>query len=570
MAMESFAERLKAMEEKIPVEEEIYFVVNCPSLHLIPGGFLDPGRHYLADGLWGSDRYFCPQCKQVVTRSRQISGGSRSIPSRSIPTTPSPGAIYSLPIIQGDPNPVRKYSPSPAHTPVQLGATPPSMPAQESRTSLSRSSPDSRLTQVLSHPSSLMISGVSVPNFRPYSPALPEVVQRPEDFGPERALVPKAPSIFSGRNPRFPLFRRSGTSEKPANWRQSTSSASGDSTELSLPKLLCFSFSTNGENLLLWKKESECLVRIELASSGGRQIDLTGLLSGNGLGGSLGIRYAAEGDTVIVVVATYNRNLVLGLLDASGLPHLTNLQQLDGRLEPYSLAISPNNSFVALALGVQVLLFAFNGFELLWKAGFEIPELRDPAAVRFQACSFASDSASLVVSTQRTDRQRSSLDDVVQTYVWKCQDARGLTSIHYSPSLSTAFISGLTATRYPMFLAHAAQPALPLPKSTTEFRVLCSCIAPPPDDYVVYFLDITNKLFHADLRSRKIEMIADLSRIRGILKVSEEPATLGVTSSHRLTVFWRQGPGLWALDVERGRVQTKRNLRELWRDSVGD
>lgn len=40
------------MEEKILVEQEFYFVVDCPSLHIISASHLDPRRRQLAEVRW--------------------------------------------------------------------------------------------------------------------------------------------------------------------------------------------------------------------------------------------------------------------------------------------------------------------------------------------------------------------------------------------------------------------------------------------------------------------------------------------------------------------------------------
>ncbi len=120
-----------------------------------------------------------------------------------------------------------------------------------------------------------------------------------------------------------------------------------------------------------------------------------------------------------------SKNLLLMLLHASGLLQYSSLHQLDRQIEPLCLAISPDNAFVALGLGIRILMLHFDGFQVQWSSIFPVPEFNDPLGVRFQACSFSSDSSYLVVSTQRLDRQRSQSDDVVYTYVWRCQQEYG-------------------------------------------------------------------------------------------------------------------------------------------------
>jgi len=47
--MNGFRVRSKEVEEKIPVQTEIYFVVDCPSLHLVPSAFLVPRKHQVSE-----------------------------------------------------------------------------------------------------------------------------------------------------------------------------------------------------------------------------------------------------------------------------------------------------------------------------------------------------------------------------------------------------------------------------------------------------------------------------------------------------------------------------------------
>ncbi len=276
---------------------------------------------------------------------------------------------------------------------------------------------------------------------------------------------------------------------------------------------------------------------------------------------------------------------MLLVLHESGLASHASLRHLDARATPTCLAISPDNSFVAIGLSGQALLLQYTGFELLWGITLTVPGFSNPASVKFQTCSFALDSSSLVIATQRSDPRRSQDDDAVYTYVWPCQpvpgdptrlwtskmptDGQGLTMVQYHPALALGFITGLTSTPYPLFLSPANRP---LPQTTSkinEYRIRCSCFCPPPNNHIMYFLDVQNKIFKADLRTRRIQQVADINTIRGALKPAEEHAILGATADGQLQVFWRQGAGLWSLNVREGGSNTKQNLRTVWQDAVG-
>ncbi|KAK3941892.1 hypothetical protein QBC46DRAFT_310306 [Diplogelasinospora grovesii] len=593
--MSSFSARLKDLEEKIPVVTEYYFVVDCPSLHIIPGSYIDPRRSPIEEGLWGFGRYFCPQCKQVVNRTRQISsacfvdnrGGG---PSSSFSTilqqqanysysNNSRGALIPAPAPSPAPSPVPALpAPSQRNSP-SLSTTPASSPKQPSPV------PQHQQLHVPQHqPSSSPPVAAATPRTSPISPT---------DL--RHSSIPSITSFYS--NSLDPTHTQTQTQQQ---WSSQNYSAPGGSGG-GLPKVLSFVFSANGQNLLLWKKESQSLVRIELATDGARPIDLAARLPPDhrGDGKSVNIRYVAEGAEVIAVILSHNRTLMLVLLHASGALEHSSLQQLDGQIEPLCLAISRDNRHVAIGLGPCVLMVHFDGFQCRWASTLQVPDFvgLHPSDVKFQACNFSPDSSSLIVATQRADKQRSQVDDAVFTCVFPCEehpsgpptriwpckmptDGQGLTTIHWVPPLSTAFITGMIPTGYPMFLSpvnngaqsQQQQQAAVVPSNITEFRIRCSCMCPPPYSHIIYYMDATNRIFRVDMSSRRIDPVADLDTVRGALKVSEEPAALGATVDGRLRVFWRQGPGLWCLEIRNGEAlyNSRRNLRGLWQEAVAD
>jgi hypothetical protein len=83
-------------------------------------------------------------------------------------------------------------------------------------------------------------------------------------------------------------------------------------------------------------------------------------------------------------------------------------------------------------------------------------------------------------------------------------------------------------------------------------------------------MDAKNKLFQVNLQSRGVTMIADLNMERGALHVTEEAAAIGVNQDGQVKVFWRQGPGLWLIEVGDGGKTRKRNLRGVWDDVAID
>jgi hypothetical protein len=63
----------------------------------------------------------------------------------------------------------------------------------------------------------------------------------------------------------------------------------------------------SGKNLLVWKKDSRSLVRIEIESAGSRLIDVTDMLPRSGEAQTVNIRCVAEGDDWIAMVVSYNQ-----------------------------------------------------------------------------------------------------------------------------------------------------------------------------------------------------------------------------------------------------------------------
>jgi len=131
------------------------------------------------------------------------------------------------------------------------------------------------------------------------------------------------------------------------------------------------------------------------------------------------------------------------------------------------------------------------------------------------------------------------------------------------------FVTGMTSTPYSLFLSPASQP---LPQTTSkilEYRIRCSCFCPAPNSHILYFMDVQNKIYRVDLRARRLQLLADVNTSRGALRPAEEHAILGATTDGKVRVFWRQGPGLYSLDVREGSSPIKRNLRGVWHDAMG-
>lgn len=90
------------------------------------------------------------------------------------------------------------------------------------------------------------------------------------------------------------------------------------------------------------------------------------------------------------------------------------------QFDPRALAISPDNSFIAVGFGTRIHLFNYQGCHQQWHTILTVPDFTIPVEVKFQVVNFSSDNTTLVAATQRYDIFRSAEDDTISTYVWKC------------------------------------------------------------------------------------------------------------------------------------------------------
>jgi hypothetical protein len=82
------------------------------------------------------------------------------------------------------------------------------------------------------------------------------------------------------------------------------------------------------------------------------------------------------------------------------------------------------------------------------------------------------------------------------------------------------------------------------------------------------FMDSKNKVYKVDLRRRSLQCWGDLSSERGRLDPKEENAVIAVPERNRVHVFWRQGSGLWFVEIKNGRKGNRQNLRWLYDAAV--
>ncbi|KAF4445583.1 hypothetical protein F53441_10690 [Fusarium austroafricanum] len=576
----------------IPFWSEAFFMVDCPYLHLIePGG---PPLTRLTQSPSDSSLFnfdveniaLCPKCGSRIHTVRRLplSLDSRSagqptppeLPHPNIPELPAevsagvPAGIHlTLPPSRSSPG-AKTPRLSPGSFDLRSESAPP-IPPQTSRQVLTPQAESSLPIPV----------DPTIANYAPYH------VRRPANNVPlssDRDFNSSAVQISSRSHRRSFLARF----KRPKPDAASSIVSMGNTGDI---RYLSFCFSSDGVSILLWEKNSLVIARLNAQGDSGRLIDLIPILC-QGEGGQAtpgSTLFVAEGCGMIAAIVSQGATgKFLVVLDHSGLVGRSAVLPLQD-MTPLCLAISRCNSFVAVGLAERVLLvrLAEHKMDFDWAVTISVrgPSSFDGMTVASETCNFTADGRYLIVATQMRDMHQSSEDGSIHTAVWTCEreakgpfrlprckmpnDDQSLTSIQFHHGLQVAAITGLTSARYPLFLSLDPQQPVTIPAQLTDFRIRCSCMAPPPQDHLMYFLDASNHVCEADLHHRHVKLVADITTHRGSLRSHDEPAAIAVGPGGIVEVFWRQGPGLWRLQFRPGEEAILiDNLRRRWDETI--
>jgi hypothetical protein len=155
--------------------------------------------------------------------------------------------------------------------------------------------------------STIASPGAAPWHFRPQSPPLPEVVPAQIDPSIRTGTISTTALSRAKRGLLSHFFSPSPATKTQKASRSTKSVTSADSPVSTLPRYLSFCFSLSGKSLILWKKDSQALIRIETESRGSRLLDLADILPASDEVGTVNIRYVAEGNDWICVLISYNR-----------------------------------------------------------------------------------------------------------------------------------------------------------------------------------------------------------------------------------------------------------------------
>lgn len=425
--------------------------------------------------------------------------------------------------------------------------------------------PSTQLTKIAEIVSS------SPPSFRSDSPPLPEVV-------PSRP-----PSITSTTSRTQRITNSIPTSLFRFKRTSIASSSSGLSKEIQgnhLPSALSFCFCASGRNLLIWKKDGDSIVSINIESRRSHSLSLLKSIAPLEEDKRVRVKLVAGGNDWIAAVMTHKQRHLLLVLNSGGVQSHYALYPLADGLRPTCLAMSRDDSYVTVGYGLKAYLYHYKDCWQVWQTSLTIDSFTSTQDVKFQVANFSSDSQMLVVATQRFDVQRTKDDDFVYVHVWACSEApppplklpgskmstdeRGLSSVFYDTELRQSLVTGFTETPYPLFLLANGETFTP---SKINFKIRCAAEAQPSFNTAVV-MDSKNKVYKVDLRRRSLQYWADLSSERGRLDPKEENAVIAIPEGNRARVFWRQGSGLWFVEVKNGRKGNRQNLRWLYDAAV--
>lgn len=249
---------------------------------------------------------------------------------------------------------------------------------------------------------------------------------------------------------------------------------------ISMPVLkdLGFCFSSVGTSLLLWEtKNAEYIVRLFWPFRDGHKLKLRSFSLDNPLedgAGSWTVKLVEGGNSLVAAVVLVNKTYKLLYFDGTqGNRHEISLPRPD--LIPISLAVSRDDTMIALGCGATIFLFSINTNEGTYHLINEVPSHSCPRPNignrRRQRLNFSPDSSALVTATQEPmnanehiSEKNTNKDTQVHVCLWKFDHSDKSRLPQLEVELHDVFLS-LVST--PAILSHP----LPLPSS---FRSLLS------------------------------------------------------------------------------------------------
>ncbi|KAK0613212.1 hypothetical protein B0T14DRAFT_605788 [Immersiella caudata] len=318
-----------------------------------------------------------------------------------------------------------------------------------------------------------------------------------------------------------------------------------------LPGGISSAFSRSADTLLMWANNERFFIRCLLPELERSVIQLDGGDSIHGI--------AESGGTIAIVVTRADATALLVTIDVAQFQSDNSngrsrfpLQRTGVDVSsPLCLSISANGRLVAVGFGENAVLVTLDVPEQSRYAWFTVKTPQTTERVGFQVCSFSSspDDETLVFSTHMKIRggvPHGTRDDTVYTSFWPtttrpdnsartelatCQiltSGIGLTTVHYSPTHQTAFVTAFTDhPTYKVFLGLDGV-SWDAP-SSSNLKIPCAAAL----ESKVYFADNTNALWWADMRARTLRPISKgwLKRVKKKLDTGEQIASIGITTA---------------------------------------
>ncbi|KAK4224057.1 hypothetical protein QBC38DRAFT_486317 [Podospora fimiseda] len=225
-------------------------------------------------------------------------------------------------------------------------------------------------------------------------------------------------------------------------------------TSMPVAKDLGFCFSSVSTSLLIWEiKNAEYIVRLFWPFRDGQKLKLRSFSHNNPVedgAGTWTVKLVEGGNSVAAAVVSVNNSYKLLYFDGKGSRHEIPIPRPE--LIPISLAVSRDDTMIALGCGTVVFLFAINTEDGTHRLLSEVPSHSRPRARignrRRQRLNFSPDSSALIAATQepmnpeeKISNTNSGQDTQVHICLWRFNPSDSSRTPRLEAELHDVFLS---------------------------------------------------------------------------------------------------------------------------------
>ncbi|KAK3989435.1 hypothetical protein QBC44DRAFT_396311 [Cladorrhinum sp. PSN332] len=225
-------------------------------------------------------------------------------------------------------------------------------------------------------------------------------------------------------------------------------------TSMPVVKDLGFCFSSVGTSLFIWEtKNAEYIIRLFWPFRDGQKLKLRSFSLNNPIedgAGSWTIKLVEGGNSVAAAIVSVNKSYKLLYFDGTGARHEIPIPRAD--LIPLSLAVSRDDSMIALGCGTVVFLFSIDTKDGSHRLLSEVPSHSRPRPNignrRRQRLNFSPDSSALIAATQEPMNQAEKIsntnsghDTQVHLCLWRFNPSDSSRTPRLEAELHDVFLS---------------------------------------------------------------------------------------------------------------------------------